>query len=78
MHWLDDCPEALGGRHGGMDRLGRCHWCGRKIGDKQPRPTRWASGPDDLDSAYRRMWDPDWGAGRYDVDPAGPGRAQSV
>ena len=31
------CPEALHGRHGEVDRNGRCPWCRRKVGARMPR-----------------------------------------
>jgi hypothetical protein len=64
---LRGCTEAI--LHGPADFRGRCPWCGVKYDAARPAPSfygyTWAS---DLDRAYRRMYDPNWGTGLTDFD----------
>lgn len=70
---LSGCSEGI--RHGPADRYGRCPWCKTKYtygaGRYLPEIRSWRS---DLDDAYDRQWNPDWGSGRFDSDPRGASR----
>lgn len=69
---IDDCPNAAYGWHSvEVNRDGTCRWCGRKVAPKMPRPRfwTWSKIGSDLECAYERMWDPDWGSRAYDSDP---------
>jgi hypothetical protein len=66
----NDCPDAAYGYHSLATREGRCIWCGQLLKGPMPKPLRWTRFRSDLEDAYRRAWDPDWGSGAYDSDPA--------
>jgi hypothetical protein len=72
------CPEAL--HHGPPTAAGRCPWCGRKFTYPRLRTTatphlgddlRSVPLDDDIQAAYRRTYDPDWGVTHGDTDPVG-------
>lgn len=54
---------SIGGH--AIQRDGRCSWCTWRTRGA-PMPDRFPS-PTGLDEAYRRHYDPDYGAGPYDV-----------
>jgi len=64
---LRGCTEAI--LHGPADAQGRRPWCRTKYEAGRAAPTfygyTWAS---DLDRAYRRTYDPDWGTRATDYD----------
>ena len=60
------CPESTGGHDEGSRRDGCCTWCGRKFREKAPRPNLGGSYRDELDLAYRRIYDPDYGTDYWD------------
>jgi hypothetical protein len=59
------CPESITGHDRGRD--GHCLFCGVRLGPPEPRPTRFNTGPTELDIWYGRMYDPDYGSRREDV-----------
>lgn len=69
MTEFESCPEAL--RHD-ADRNGNCRWCGkRNVGDRALRPestSHYGYDVTELDTAYRRAYDPDYGDGSNPYD----------
>lgn len=64
------CPETYDGDHGTTDTQGRCLYCRRKIRSAAPKPQSGTPLRElDMDAAYRRTYDPDWGTGPADTDP---------
>lgn len=62
-----DCPESVSG-HAQNDGSGLCCWCGRRIDPPVAAPRDLGrSYRTELDLEYRRMYDPDFGTGHYDV-----------
>lgn len=63
------CSEAI--IHGPADHAGRCPWCRRKVEFPAARPREFGVSWRELDAlaAYRRTYDPDWGAEHTDNDP---------
>lgn len=69
-HRPSDCPEAI--IHGPADGSGRCPWCRVKYRRSAPREySRGYVFRSDLDDAYDRFWNPDWGTRKGDRDPVG-------
>ncbi len=63
--WME-CPLSISGHdEGGRD--GRCTWCGQRINVPVPRPELGEGYRTELDLAYRRHYDPDYGSDPYDV-----------
>jgi len=61
------CPGSVIRSHDeGSRRDGRCVWCERKFKAKAMRPNLAARYVDELDLAYRRVYDPDYGVNRSD------------
>lgn len=62
---LTYCPGSVSGHDGG-DRDGLCTWCRRRVNSPVGMPLRLNRGRTELDEAYRRMYDPDWGLSPLD------------
>lgn len=60
------CSGSVSG-HAQNDRSGRCCWCGAWVDPPVPMPRLGRGYRTELDQAYRRQWDPDWGTDPYDV-----------
>ena len=60
------CPESTGGHDEGSRRDGCCTWCGQKFREKAPRPNLGDDYRNELDLAYRRVYDPDYGTDYWD------------
>lgn len=56
-----ECPESVSGHDIGGTTDGSCAWCGRRIDQPRPRPRLPFGYVTELDEAYGRHWDPDWG-----------------
>jgi hypothetical protein len=61
------CPDSVSG-HAQNDRSGRCAWCGYQVDPPCPMPRLGSGYRTDLDLAYRRAYDPDWGTDPHDCD----------
>ncbi len=61
-----DCTESVSGHDVGGTTNGTCAWCGKKV-DFQPRPSLPADYRTEQDTAYRRMYDPDYGNDPFDI-----------
>jgi hypothetical protein len=68
----EPCPDGAT-QHGPLDGHGRCPWCHLKVGRARSRyiDPSWPQWRDDQEVAYRRTYDPDWGAVHGDTDPRG-------
>lgn len=63
------CPESVRGHDDGGRTDGRCTWCQQPTGRPALRPIELGNGyRTEMDLAYRRFYDPDWGSDRYDTD----------
>ncbi len=60
------CPVSTVGHDEGSRRDGRCTWCGARFMKAAQRPRPLYGTTDQLDNAYRYVYDPDWG---NEVDP---------
>jgi rRNA maturation protein Nop10 len=62
------CPESASTMHSGESSTkdGTCNWCGAKVYPAAPAPRRFGD-PTELDTEYRRTYDPDFGSGKRDV-----------
>ena len=62
------CPASATHAHDeGSRRDGRCTWCEHKFIGKAPRPNLGETYRDELDLAYRCIYDPDYGTDYWDV-----------
>lgn len=60
-----ECPESVTG-HNDNTTSGKCQWCGVRIRAALPAPKR-VRQPTELDTEYRRKYDPDFGTRAKDV-----------
>ena len=63
-----ECPESVSGHDTGGRRDGKCVWCLRQVDAPPPCPELGRGHRTDLDLAYRRTYDPDWGTDARDTD----------
>lgn len=62
------CPASATHTHDeGSRRDGRCTWCEHRFTAPAPRPRLGENYRTELDLAYRRTYDPDYGTDYWDV-----------
>lgn len=66
MSW-SNCPGSVSGHDDG-DRDGKCTWCRRRVSSPVPEPRMPPGYRTELDLAWRRAHDDDWGSDPHDID----------
>lgn len=64
MAYIERCLKAI--QHGPTDSYGKCPFCGEKVERTAIRPNTRTDEPSELEMAYKRFYDPDWGTDRLD------------